>query len=112
MKDKKTAVVLLSGGLDSAVSISGSDRNIKFGIIFDYGQKAFKKEKAAAEKLAKYYDFEPKDGNHKDKRILGQYVYFSKINIDNIPHKVRFKIDVPQDADGTLLYAGHRVQKI
>lgn len=71
----------------------------------------FEKIKNTLEK-SKYYDFEPKDERHKDKRILGQYVYFSKINIDNIPYRVRFKIDVPQDADGTLVYAGHRVQKI
>ena len=71
----------------------------------------FGKIKSTLEK-SKYYDFEPKDLEHKDKRILGQYVYFSKINIDNIPYQVRFKIDVPQDEDGQLVYAGHRLKQI
>ena len=54
----KTAVILLSGGLDSLVSIAKSNRKIKIGIIFDYGQRAFKKEKEAAEKISKFYGFE------------------------------------------------------
>lgn len=61
---------------------------------------------------AKYYDFEPVDDRHQDKNIQGQYVYYSKINIDNIPYQVRFKIDVPKDSDGRLIYAGHRIEKI
>lgn len=71
----------------------------------------FEKIKSTLEN-SKYYDFEPKNLEHKDKRILGQYIYFSKINIDNIPYQVRFKIDVPQDEDGQLIYAGHRIKKI
>jgi len=71
----------------------------------------FNKIKNILEK-SKYYDFEPKNEEHEKKRILGQYVYFSKIKIDNQPYRVRFKIDVPQDEDGALVYAGHRLKKI
>ena len=53
----KTAIVLLSGGLDSLVSIAKSNRKVVAGIIFDYGQCAFKKEKQAAEKISKFYGF-------------------------------------------------------
>ena len=59
MKDN-TAIILLSGGLDSLVSIVKSDRKILLGLLFDYGQRAFKQEKKAAEKIAKFYGFEIK----------------------------------------------------
>ena len=42
---EKTAIILLSGGLDSLVSIAKSNCIIKMGLIFDYGQNAFKQEK-------------------------------------------------------------------
>ena len=58
---KKSALVLLSGGLDSAVSVPLSECDIKLGVIFDYGQNAFKEEKKAAEKIAKYYKFPLKE---------------------------------------------------
>lgn len=54
----KKAVILLSGGLDSVVSIVKSDRIIEKGIIFNYGQKAFKKEKEAAKNFSKIYGFD------------------------------------------------------
>lgn len=75
----------------------------------------FFKMKNTLEK-SKYYDFEPKNEAHKDKNIQGQYVYFSKINIDTKqgiqPYRVLFKIDVPNDEDIPLIYAGHRIEKI
>ena len=58
---KKTALILISGGLDSLVSIAKSNCTIKLGVIFDYGQKAFKQEKKAAIKIAKYYNFPLKE---------------------------------------------------
>lgn len=96
--------ILLSGNSAKRAARKQDPKDIKINSVFE-------KIKSTLEK-SKYYDFESKNEMHKDKRILGQYVYFSKINIDGIPHRVRFKIDVPQDADGTLVYAGHRVQKI
>ncbi len=50
-------IVLLSGGLDSAVSAFVAARDLGPGglaLIFDYGQKAVKREVAAARHLAKF----------------------------------------------------------
>ena len=55
--NKKTAVILFSGGLDSVVSITKSDCAIKLGLIFDYGQVSFKNELQASKKISKYYGF-------------------------------------------------------
>lgn len=63
-------------------------------------------------KRAKYYDFEPRDEKHNKKFVQGQYIYFSRLNIDDTPYIVRFNIDVPIYTEGTLNYAGHKVSKI
>ena len=55
--NRNTALILLSGGLDSVVSIAKSDYNIKLGLLFDYGQKSYKQERKSAKKIAKFYDF-------------------------------------------------------
>ncbi len=56
------SIVLLSGGLDSVVSLAYTkDKyNITFGITFDYGQKAFEAEAEASAKVADYYGIEHK----------------------------------------------------
>ncbi len=53
-----SAVVLLSGGLDSAVSLSQALREgeVKLCLTFDYGQKAVKREIEAASKIAGHYN--------------------------------------------------------
>ncbi len=56
-KDSKSAIILLSGGLDSAASIAKTKSIIKMGLFFDYGQISAKEEKKAASKIAKYYGF-------------------------------------------------------
>lgn len=57
--NNKQAIILLSGGLDSIVSIAAAkEKNINFvlALTFDYGQKAFEKEKKASAKIAKFYN--------------------------------------------------------
>lgn len=54
---KKKAIVLLSGGLDSTVSLArGLNRyDVLLAINFDYGQRAAKMENNSAKKIAHYY---------------------------------------------------------
>ena len=56
------AIVLLSGGLDSTVSLAIIRKYCDkiLALTFDYGQKSFKYEKAAAEKIARHYSIEHK----------------------------------------------------
>lgn len=57
------AVILLSGGLDSAVSLAYAVNNgidVVQALFFDYGQKAFEKEYKSAVNLSKYYNIKLK----------------------------------------------------
>lgn len=56
-KREKTAIVLISGGLDSVVSIAKTNCKIKLGLYFDYGQKAIEQEYKAAKRIASHYNF-------------------------------------------------------
>ncbi|MBQ8476575.1 7-cyano-7-deazaguanine synthase QueC [bacterium] len=62
MSTNNNALVLLSGGLDSfiALDIVSKKYNIIYAINFNYGQKAFKEEYIASEKIAKKYNIELK----------------------------------------------------
>lgn len=53
----KSAVVLLSGGLDSVVSLASiHDRlDVKLVLLFNYGQRAFEREKQAVLSICEYY---------------------------------------------------------
>ena len=53
----KNTIILLSGGLDSLVSLAllNEEYHIKTALFFNYGQKPFKKELAACKKICKYY---------------------------------------------------------
>ncbi|HZE96540.1 MAG TPA: 7-cyano-7-deazaguanine synthase, partial [Planctomycetota bacterium] len=50
-------VAILSGGLDSTVSLAAATRKMKvvLAITFDYGQRAAKRERDASTKIAKHY---------------------------------------------------------
>ena len=56
---KDSAVILLSGGLDSLVALGYSklqmDINPELALTFDYGQKAVLNEITASKKIAEYY---------------------------------------------------------
>ncbi len=62
MKTNKTGVVLLSGGLDSFVSLdlAVKEMNVKLALTFNYGQVAFEDELAASSAIAAYYGIEHK----------------------------------------------------
>ena len=54
----KTGVILLSGGLDSLVSLVVAKElcNVELAITFDYSQRALKEEVEAASKIASFYN--------------------------------------------------------
>jgi 7-cyano-7-deazaguanine synthase len=54
------AIILLSGGLDSVVSLSYVKNQYDkiLALTFDYGQLAFSKEKKSSEEICKFYNIE------------------------------------------------------
>lgn len=56
------SIVLLSGGLDSALAflLAKKNSNIQFALTFDYGQKASEKEILSAQKICRHYQVEHK----------------------------------------------------
>jgi len=61
-KEKNKSVILLSGGLDSLVSlgIAKDELNITLALTFDYGQRTAEKEIYASKAIAEYYSIEHK----------------------------------------------------
>lgn len=63
MKNRKNkSIILLSGGLDSLVSlgVSKEELNIELALTFDYGQRTAKKEIAASKAITEYYSIDHK----------------------------------------------------
>lgn len=62
LKRTNKGVILLSGGLDSLVSLifGREDYNIQLALTFDYGQRAAKKEIEASKRIAEHFQIEHK----------------------------------------------------
>ena len=63
MNNSKKAIILLSGGLDSLVSLScaiAEGIDVKLALTFDYGQKSFDGEFQASQRIAEFYGFKHK----------------------------------------------------
>ena len=58
----KTGIILLSGGLDSLVSLAVARDfcDVKLALTFDYSQRALKDEIQAASEIAAFYKIEHK----------------------------------------------------
>lgn len=56
------AIILLSGGLDSLVSLASIYQQTReiLALTFNYGQKSFNSEKLASEKIAQFYNIQYK----------------------------------------------------
>ena len=86
------AIVLLSGGLDSVVSLAIIKQYCEniLALTFNYGQKSFKYELNAAEKIARHYNIDHKIVNLDWLNEISQ----SSLNTDeDIPHLSKEDLD-------------------
>ena len=79
------AVILLSGGLDSLVSLGLSGYNVSLALTFDYGQKSVKDEIEASRKICEYYNVE-----HKVIKLdwLKNITYTALVSDKQLPDKI------------------------
>lgn len=91
-KNKKKSIVVLSGGLDSAVnlSIAVSKRDVVCAITFDYGQRAAAAEIRASKKLTAHYNIKhetiklPWLKNITETSLVNKNANVPKINKDDL----------------------------
>ena len=80
-------IILLSGGLDSLVSLGLAKEKygISLALTFDYGQKSAKKEIETSEKICDYYKI-----NHKVINLdwLKEITHTALVSDDNLPEKI------------------------
>ena len=95
------SIVLLSGGLDSLVSLANAknESEVLLALTFDYGHRSAKGESAAAEKIAKHYGI-PHKILHLD--WLSQITKTSLVNRDKpVPvvteRDLHCKLEITQD---------------
>jgi len=57
---KRNALVLISGGLDSTVAcaMAREEFKLRIGLFFNYGQRALKRERESAERIAEFFGME------------------------------------------------------
>lgn len=83
---KKIAVIAVSGGLDSCVTVAIARQEYEIAMAhFNYGQKAEKRELKAFYDIADYYNV--------DKKLIIDYSHLSKIGGSSLIDK---KIDISQ----------------
>lgn len=88
VKEKKIAVIAVSGGMDSCVTAAIAQKNYQLAFAhFNYGQRTEKRELKAFNDIADYYNVE--------KRLVIDFTHFSEIGGSSLTDK---KIKV-SDAD-------------
>ena len=78
-------IILLSGGLDSLVSLGLGGYNVSLALTFDYGQKSVKDEVEASAKICEYYGIE-----HKVIKLewLKNITHTALVSDDKLPDKI------------------------
>lgn len=94
------SMILLSGGLDSVVSLAylKDEYRVSLALTFDYGQKAFEKEQQAAKNICSYYGIE-----HKVIKLdwLSEITKTSLVSEENIPELPIADLDKMELAENT-----------
>lgn len=78
-------IILLSGGLDSLVSLGLGGYGVSLALTFDYGQKSVKDEIEASAKICEYYGIE-----HKVIKLewLKNITHTALVSDDKLPDKI------------------------